>query len=111
MAITVRFNEESFGAVEVVFKDEKNNLVTPNSATWTLSDLKGTIINSRENVNITGLSHTIDILLSGDDLVITDATGIDRVFTVKAVINSDLGNNLPVNEETTFSIKNLVNVS
>lgn len=97
--------------VDIEFKDHDDNLVTPVTATWTLSDVDGVIVNSRENVTISSLATSVSLVLSGDDLAVSDALGVDRIFTLKATYNSSLGNGLTLNEEEPFTVKNLVNVS
>jgi len=103
--------EESNFTIPVSFFDEDENAITPKTGTWTLSDKRGTIINSREDVAISSLSTKIYITLSGDDLAITDSTGVARVLTVKITYDSSYGNDLPLNQEATFSLEDLVNVS
>lgn len=105
-------NEQSTFKVTCAWKASGDTAVTPDSATWTETDEDGTVINSREDVSITGLSTTNDIVLSGDDLAIQSSTDNGkRILTVEAVYDSDDGNNLPLKDEYTFRIRNLVNVT
>jgi len=107
--------EESTYIITCTFRDEDDDLVTPNAATitWCLMDSKGNIINSRTNVAIASLS-IINIVLSGDDLAIqTGETGeyVSRKLLVKAVFDSDVGNDLPLKSEAVFPLENLTGVS
>jgi len=107
--------EESTYIITCAFVDEDDDAVTPDAdtITWSLMDTNGNIINSREDVAIASLS-SIDVVLSGDDLAIqTGETGgfVSRRFLVKAVFDSDAGNNLPLRDEAIFSLENLTGVS
>jgi len=104
--------EESSFVISVTFKDEDENLITPKSATWTLSDEFGNIVNLREDVVISSLATTVNIVLSGDDLAFTATySDKDRILTVNAVYDSSYGNDLPLKAEAHFKIENLVNIS
>ena len=108
--LTEPAQEEGTYAITFTFTDEDGDPVTPNSATWTLSDFEGNIINSRENVTITALASSKTIVLSGADLAISDETGVKRTLTVEGLYNSTLGNNLPFKKEVNFRIEQLTNV-
>lgn len=103
--------EESTLVITAAYFDEDDNAITPKTGTWTLSDANGNVINERENVAISGLSTSNNIVLSGDDLAITVSTGFERVFTLKITYDSNYGNDLPLNQEAVFSIENLINVT
>ncbi len=104
--------EESTYIVTVAFTDEDDDAVIPNAPlVWTLTDMAGNVINSREDVSITPAS-SIDIVLSGDDLEVFDDGGLDnRLVTVQGTYNSDAGNNLPLKDEVVFPIRRLVVVT
>lgn len=58
--------------------------IVPDTVSWTLRDLRGNIVNNRENVSIPGgsLAATITLVLYGDDLepaVDGEAVDIDPV--------------------------------
>ena len=102
--------EESTYVVTMNFYDEDDEPVAPASASWTLSDSDGAIINSREDVELSGLAAEMSVVLSGDDLALT--TGFagnaeERVFTIKATYNSDLGVGLPLKDQLKFPVYNL----
>jgi hypothetical protein len=102
--------EQSTFVVTAAFTDESGDAVTPNAVTWTLSKTDGTAINSREDESITPAA-SVNIVLSGDDLQVFSGDNYQRVLTLKGDYNSDLGNNLPLNDELYFSVEDLVNVS
>jgi hypothetical protein len=110
MELALRAVEESTYIVRVSFTDDAGEAVTPNSATWTLSDADGDIINSREEVAITPLSTSADIVLYGDDLAI-GTNGTERKLIVEAEYDSSAGSGLPMKGEVTFYIDDLLNVS
>lgn len=103
--------EKSTIVITASYFDEDGNAITPKTGTWTFSDPNGTIINEREDVVISGLSTSNNIVLSGDDLAITINTGHERVFTLKITYDSSYGNDLPLNQEARFNLENLINVS
>lgn len=105
--------EESTYVITASFTDEDDAAVVPNAdtITWTLTDLDGTVINSRAAVAVTSAS-TITIVLSGDDLALqaSDDSGV-RKLLVEAEYNSSIGSNLPLNDEVQFTIDPLVAVT
>ncbi len=106
--------EESTAKLTISFTDEDDQVVTPNSINWTLTDDQGTIINSRDNESVAVPASTIIVGLSGDDLALqTGETGnyVYRIFTIEAVYNSSLGSNLPLKDSLKFAVRNLVAVT
>lgn len=111
--VTDRLAEKSTGVFTCAFKDEDGQAITPTSATWTLTDTAGEVVNSRDEVAIVSLATSVDIVLSGDDLAISDGfegSAEERILTVEAVYDSDLGSDLPVKAECRFFIDSLVAV-
>lgn len=107
--IKTQANEESTFVVTVAFTNAAGTAVTPKSATWSLLDKDGAVVNSRDAVTISSLSTTVDIVLSGNDLQRAD--GKTRKLLVEAVYDSDEGSDLPLKDELTFQIYNLAGVS
>jgi len=103
--LEIHADEESTYLVTAAFTDAAGDAVTPNANTikWTLSDMEGTVINSRNNVVIASAT-SVDIVLSGDDLALqTGETGtVKRLLTVVAVYDSTEGTDLPLNGEIIF---------
>ena len=108
--------EKGVGIIQVVFKDEDDNLVVPNASTikWTLTDnpLAGetaVVINSKELVDITSAS-TINIVLEGDDLALqsgeTTEIFVERVLSIQWQYDSTVQNNLDDKAEHIFKIEN-----
>ena len=109
---TDKVKEESTFKVTCAWKNSAGTAVTPDSATWTLTTEDGDTVNSRSEVSISSLSTTNDIVLSGDDLAFQSATESGkRKLTVEAIYDSDEGNNLPLKDEYTFWLGNLLNVT
>ena len=81
-------NEKSVYWITVNFLDEDNNAMTPDVATWTLTDLKGNIFNSREDVSIVAPGSTETIELSGSDLVVDGNDIIQRILTLEGTYTS-----------------------
>lgn len=106
--LTVKADEESTYVITFAFLDEDDNPVTPNSATWTLTDGQGNVINGRTAVSIVPIVQTGDIALSGNDLAIPDgvAGDVERYFRISALYDSSLGSDLPLTGEAKFTIEN-----
>jgi hypothetical protein len=111
--LTTSAEEESTYIVNAGFKDENGDDVTPDSITWSLVDVDGNYINSRQDVSIAVPDSDVDIVLSGDDLVIqTGEAGVTkRYLVVKATYDSDVGSDLPLNDYAVFPINDLPDVS
>lgn len=104
--------EESTLVITATFTDENGDAVTPQTAKWTLSDLDGTVINSRTEVAIGSLASEVDVVLSGDDLALQSTTDTGRrAFLIEATYNSALANDLPLNEEVQFDVNDFVKVT
>lgn len=106
-------NEEGTVDVDVVFKDENGAAEVPTAATWTLTDRRGTVINSRSAVTIGSLASTVTITLSGADLAVQSgetARLVPRRLLVKATYDSSLGTGLPMTEEFTFNVINFAGI-
>lgn len=101
--------EKSTYVITIEFTDESGDPVTPNTVTWTLSDVYGAIINSREDVTLTPTA-TGTIVLSGDDLVVTNYS-VERVLTVAGTYDSTYGSDLPFKDSVRFDLDNLVVVT
>jgi len=113
---TYRLEEEAIEkgtyVITVEFEDEDGDAITPKTLTWTLSDKKGRIINSREDVSVVTPSSSNDIVLSGNDLALPNTDNRVRIFTAEATYDSlSYGNDLPIKEEAEFVVRKLINVS
>ena len=111
--LTVNAQERSTYVITVAFKDEDGQDVIPTSAAWTLTDEDGTVINSRQDVAITPLAASSDIVLTGADLAVdTGFAGAaqERTFTVEAVYTSSLGSGLTLTAACRFNVENLIAV-
>ena len=93
--------------VKLTFYDEENNEVTPSTVLWTLTDVNGAIINSKEDVALTGITNPDYVVLTGNDLAISGNNDVIRKLLVEATYNSAHGTGLKLNQEIEFSIENL----
>jgi len=76
--------------------------------TWSLVDKDDEIINSREDVAITGgdLDTSVDIVLQGDDLSAVENTTYTHLWlVVKGTYDSDAGTDLPFQDQVRFSVE------
>ena len=101
--------EKSHCAFDVSFTDEDDQDLTPDSVTWALTKTDGTSIATGSETP----AATVTVLLTGDHLAITEADveAVNRILTIEAVVDSNLGNDLPLKDQVTFPIKALVAVS
>lgn len=116
------FPEEGTRGIEIAFTNEDGNPVTPDTLTWTLTNrppvgTTPTVINSREEVAVTGddLSSTVTIVLQGDDLALLTAETSEiianRLLTLRFTYTSILGSNLPEKVQYAFDIENLLYIT
>lgn len=106
--ITVAKDKSSY-FVTATFTDENGAAVIPTSIKWSLRSGSGATVNSRSQVTFTPPDDTITIVLSGADLAYS--SGASRIMTIEALYNSTLGNGLPLNEEFSFDIEDLVGIT
>jgi len=102
--------ESSSYPVRVDVTDELGVAATPISATWSLYDGAGAVVNSRENVAVSGLAATFYIAISGDDLAVTGETRLDktRILVVEGTYQSSIGaGQLPFRHAAKFCIEDL----
>lgn len=100
--------EESTYVVTVDFVDQEGTAVTPNAASWTLTDGEGTIINGREDEAIETPSSTETIVLSGADLALqNDQNREFRVLQIRATYDSMSLTDLPLNGSASFYVNKL----
>ena len=104
-AIKETATEQSSFKVEATFYDESGNAVAPDTMTWTLSDLDGSVVNSRENISIAAPSSTESILLEGDDLVVDGNDPVKRIVTFQGTYTSaEFGAGKLLKDESVFTI-------
>lgn len=79
----------------------------PNSGLkWSLYDKFGNTINGKKDQPLTP-AESVVITLQGDDLALSGGP-TQRYVTVEGTYNGVLGNNLPIVDEVSFQIQNLV---
>ena len=111
--LTGRAEEKSSVGMRITVVDEEGDDLIPSAATWTLTDLDGTVINSREDVAITPLAAEMTVLLSGDDLALTDQSNAleMRLFTFEGTYDPGDASAAPIKESGEFPVYNLKVVS
>ena len=82
--------------VTLSFADDQNDAVVPDSATWSLQDKTGAYVNGRQDVEIAALAASIDVVLSGDDLIPGTLT-----LSAKARYTSTAGSNTTAERRST----------
>jgi len=111
----VEANEKSTLGIVIDFTDDDGAAVAPTSATWTLTDNSGNIINSQEDIVIASPASSETITLSDNDLQIlsneTTLENVGRRFLIEAVYDSSLGTGLSLRDSCFFVIRNLAAVA
>jgi hypothetical protein len=103
--------EKSTFIVPVSFFDEEDGPAAPSSATWTLTDQYGVVVNGRSAVPVQPLAATVNILLTGNDLrMLGEMDSGVRLLLVSATYNSELGSDLSLQDEIEFAVRPLVGV-
>lgn len=100
--------DRSTFVVSASFLDEAGTATVPTTLTWTLTTDENVVINSRSAVSITPAS-SVNIVLSGNDLRYAD--GARRVLTIEGTYTSSLGSGLPIRDQVTFQIDDLLTVT
>jgi len=101
--------EKSTLAIPFYYFDCSGTAVTPTSVVWSLTDKDGNIINSREDVSIGAPANSNEIVLSGDDLELTDTDNATRILLVQAVFTDPTyGAGLPLKGQCSFEIENII---
>ncbi len=111
--LSVNAQEKSTYVITAAFKDENGQDVVPDSATWTLTDEDGTVINSRQDVTISSLAASVNIVLTCADLAVDTGfagTAQERIITVSATYTSSLGSGLCLKSAAKFNVENLISV-
>jgi len=113
LILTGRAIEKSSVGVKIVVVDENGDDLIPTAATWTLTDLEGTVINLKEDVAISPLASEMTVLLSGDDLALTDQTNKFemRLFTFEGTYDPGDASAASIKESGEFPVYNLKVVS
>jgi hypothetical protein len=99
--------EESTYVITATFRDEDNALIVPTALTWTLTDIHGTVINGRAEVEVVTPASSVDILLYGADLKVQRQSSVERLLTIEATYDSDLEDDLPLKSDVKFIIDGL----
>lgn len=100
--------ELSSFTVSVAFADENGDAVTPDTVTWSLVNLGGRVINSRQDVEVASPAASIDIALNGDDLRVSgESASEQRLLIVRATYTASGGVSKNLNSAVLFSVLRL----
>lgn len=98
--------EGSTYTIKVQFTDQDGDAATPKSATWTLKDSDGNVVNGRSGVSISALDATVYITISGNDLTANGKKMEELTITINAVYDSiTYGNDLPLVTQSHISVE------
>ena len=103
--LTTPAPEEGAYVITAAITDEDGTALIPTTLTWTLTDADGQIINDLQNTTIAAPAATNNIVLSGDDLAMSNANKPVRILTLNGTYTSTYGTGLPLREQCKFSIE------
>ena len=109
-AATKLFKEGGTGVLQVSFEDEDGAAMTPDTLYWSLRNDDGNIVNGRDEVQITGLDTSVDIVLQGDDLPALekkDQKYYHLWIVLKGTYTSTYGSGLPFADQVRISVEPL----
>jgi len=106
ITLTTRPNESAAIVLRVTFRDMDNELFTPTSCVWSLTNPDKAVVNGRDRVAVSISGNYHDFVISGDDIVYAD--GEYRTFLVEGLYDSAFGNDIPFREEAKFFIQDTV---
>lgn len=102
--------EKSTYIVTVTFTAEDGTTsMVPDTMTWSLRDNYGNIVNSRSSVSAS-VATAVTIVLSGNDLVFEQNSLSQRILVVEATYTSTNGVGLPLKDQTSFAVEDIVGV-
>lgn len=105
MTILSNAPEKGTFVLTAAFTDSAGTAVIPKTATWTLTDSSGTVINSRSAVAFAApLAATESVTLTGLDLAIQANGDLNRIWTVQYTYDSTEGTDCPMSGEAAFRI-------
>lgn len=102
--------ERSTVALVTSFRDEDDELVTPTAISWSLTDGDGNVVNARAAVDVAP-AETVTVVLSGDDLALTQGDDGRRQVVVRATYDGALGDDLPIVGVLEFTVRNVPGVA
>lgn len=108
--LSTKAKEESTYIITATFTDEDGNSVAPTSLSWTLTNIDGTVMNSKSAVSVgtSSLASSVNIVLSGEDLSMESSSSTEtRILTIEGTYNSTLGTGLPIKDNIKFKIEQL----
>jgi hypothetical protein len=109
ITLTTPAIEKSVYWITVNYVDEQNNAIAPDVATWTLTDLEGNVINSREDVAIAAPVSSETIELSGNDLAVDGNDMVQRILTIEGTYTSAVyGAGKPLKIQIKFPIEPVI---
>lgn len=104
LTLTTKAREGGVFGVTVSFKDTNGSAVTPDSASWSLYSKTDQIVNSRTDVSIAAPSTSNTIVLSGNDLRLSDTDKRKLVVTYQ-YDSATLGNNVVDVVQISFDVE------
>jgi len=95
--------ETSALVIVMTLTDETGITIPFNSLFWSLTDLEGVVINSRDDVSFT-LPGDSKLEITGDDLLLSIDPTISRVVSLNGTYISSKGDTLNATEEVFFDV-------
>ena len=109
--IPTHAREENSYTISMQFKDEDGTTCTAETLTWTLTDMDGNIINSRDGESVTPSSTTETVTLTPSDTTIVAGQSNERLFLAEWTYDSDYGTGLTGKKQAIFIIDDLLHIT
>lgn len=90
--------------IDVTLLDEDGDSLAPATLSWSLKDVGGNVVNSREDVEIDPPTSSVTITLTGADLALTANRPAQRILSLSGTYTTALGVEAALTESATFII-------
>ncbi len=102
-------DERSSYFITIELLDEQQNRVTPVTLYWSLTDMNGNIVNSRDSVEVSSPAEANVITLTGDDLAVFEDAITYRLVNVWGTYYSpSAGQNVAFRQQIKFAIRPMI---
>jgi hypothetical protein len=105
MTVLSSVNDRGTKIVTITFYDENDQIVQPTSATWTLVDEYGRVINNHNRDPVSPIANTYDITLYNDDHAYQD--GDKRHLIIEAIYDNGVVADLTMKQQATWEVIDL----
>jgi len=100
--------EGSTYIIQMDFYDQDGNLVSPATMFWTLRDENESIVNEREEIEISSPSSTEYVVLGREDTLLSGKSDGKRYIICEGTYDSPTyGSGIPLTKSATFDVEHI----